>query len=564
MNTEKLDPRIQAHNLEELSQKLLQFVGANGKYMPHTKAVQISLNNPNLKDLEVIDTPGVNDPIASREECTKALLKDCHVVFIVSPSTQFLTDSDMDLFDRVSNKEGLQEIYFVASQADAMLCSPSEVEKSGRHLPIALERAQKSLSSQLDKTMEALIQKNPNQREIFEKAKRNGVILTSEVCFSMYKDFKNQASWESQKEEYYNLWRNLTECYPDAFNSAEKSKESLLLLSNMGAIKERLEKAAQNKDEIISQRVQDFAKSQASNLHNLITQLLEDLKRDKNRIKDADIHTIAKQIEVLAKRSLEIETEFTDAYEEFIYHFIKNIRDGLNEALTKAIQTARSSARKEEGEEEEYYTERVKQGGILGSFKRNFLWWADDDAGYDEVVRTRAVIKAGAVVDYLREMHERCENALNDSVQSFKIAFKKDLYAKVFPILRQIIQDDELIDEMAFKKSVKAVLDPLEFGEFEYTLPSEISVHTGFLKGDEALRFIKKVEEYFRDFKDEAKNDVKEHCAFLAKELGEQDFASGVLSKLQKDMQDLKKQVENKKQSIAQLDAQIKALKEIQ
>ncbi|GAA7431470.1 hypothetical protein ID0992_13190 [Helicobacter pylori] len=83
---------------------------------------------------------------------------------------------------------------------------------------------------------------------------------------------------------------------------------------------------------------------------------------------------IAKQIEILEKRSLEIETKFTDAYEEFILHFIKNIRDGLNEALTKAIQTARSSTRKEEGEEKEYYTERVKQGGLFGSFKRNFLW----------------------------------------------------------------------------------------------------------------------------------------------------------------------------------------------
>ncbi len=62
LNTEKLDPRIQANSLEELNQKLLQFVGADGKYMPYTKAVRISLNNPNLKDLEVIDTPGVNDP----------------------------------------------------------------------------------------------------------------------------------------------------------------------------------------------------------------------------------------------------------------------------------------------------------------------------------------------------------------------------------------------------------------------------------------------------------------------------------------------------------------------
>ncbi|GAA7583972.1 hypothetical protein MMM150_08970 [Helicobacter pylori] len=198
-NIEKLDPRIQANSLEELNQKLLQFVGANGKFMPCTKAVEISLNNSNLKDLEIIDTPGVNDPIVSREERTKALLKDCHVVFIISPSNQFLGESDMDLFDRVSNKESLQEIYFVGSQADSVVCSSSEVEKSDRHLPTALEMAQKSLSSSLDKAMEALIQKYPNQREIFEKAIKNGVILTSGACFSMYKDFKNQASWESKK-----------------------------------------------------------------------------------------------------------------------------------------------------------------------------------------------------------------------------------------------------------------------------------------------------------------------------------------------------------------------------
>ncbi len=200
LNTEKLDPRIQADSLEELNQKLLQFVGANGKFMPYTKAVQISLNNPNLKDLEVIDTPGVNDPIVSREERTKALLKDCDVVFVISPSGQFLTENDIDLFDRVSSKEGIQEIYFVASQADSAVCAPSEVQNSRQHLPTALENAQKSFSSQLNQVMEKLIQKYPNQRGIFEKAIKNGVILTSGICFSMYKDFENQASWEREKE----------------------------------------------------------------------------------------------------------------------------------------------------------------------------------------------------------------------------------------------------------------------------------------------------------------------------------------------------------------------------
>ncbi len=564
LNTKNLDPRIQANSLEELNQKLLQFVGANGKYMPCTKAVQISLNNPNLKDLEIIDTPGVNDPIVSREERTKALLKDCHVVFIISLSNNFLSSSDMDLFDRVSNKEGLQEIYFVGSQIDSAVCAPSEAQNSRHHLPTALENTQKSLSSSLNATMSLFKKKYPHQQEIFEKAIKNGVILTSGVCFSMYKDFKNRASWESKKEteEYQNALRNLTNAYPDAFNSVDKSEESLLLLSNMGTIEERLEKAAQRKEEIISQRLQDYAQSQANNLHNLITQLLKDLEDEKKRVKNADMGAITKQIKAYEKLSDEIEIGFREAYEEFILHFINNIRASLEETLKKAIQTAKTRSREEE--EEERYTERVKQSGLFGSFKRNFLSWADDDAGYDEVLRTRAVIKAGAVVDYLKEMHKICEKALNDSVGSFKIVFRKELYAKVLPVLRQIIPDDDLIDEVAFKKSVHAVMDGIKFEEFDYTIPSEIGAQTGFLKGYGAVQFAQSVEKHLRDFKAKAKNDVEKYCTDLEKNLKKQDFASGVLSKLKKDMQNLKNQAQNKEQSIAQLDAQIKSLKRIQ
>ncbi|GAA7252054.1 hypothetical protein ID0469_14850 [Helicobacter pylori] len=197
---------------------------------------------------------------------------------------------------------------------------------------------------------------------------------------------------------------------------------------------------------------------------------------------------------------------FRDKYEAFIFHFIKNIRDGLNETLKNAIRTARVGVRKEE--QEEHYTERVKEG-IFRSLIRGFFWRAGG-AGYDEVSRTRAVIKAGAVVDFLTEMHGICEKALNDSVGSFKIVFKKDLYAKVFPVLRQIINDDSLIDERAFKKSVNAVMDEIEFGEFEYAgIPSEIGEKTGFLKGDEAKQFIESVESYVRGFEDKTLRDVK-------------------------------------------------------
>ncbi|MFP6257560.1 dynamin family protein [Helicobacter pylori] len=569
LNTEKLDPRIQANSLQELNQKLLQFVGADGKYMPCTKAVQISLNNPNLKDLEVIDTPGINDPIASREERTKALLKDCDVVFIVSPSNQFLTDSDMDLFDRVSNKEGLQEIYFVASQTDSAVCSPSEVQNSRQHLPTALENVQKALSSQLNNIMGKLIQNYPNQREIFEKAIKNGVILASGVCFSMYKDFNNQASWErNQKtEEYHNALRNLRDAYPDAFSSDDKSKESLLFLSNMGAIEERLKKAAQKKEEIISQKWQDYTQSQANNLHNLITQLLQDLEDEKKRIKNADISAIKEQIEAYEKLSGNIETGFREAYEEFILHFINNIRTGLDKTLEEFIQQTKKNNEYQKGKDDEYFTKKVKQDGFSGSVARFFGQALNDEWGYEEKGYYKKVtsVKAGAVLDYLTEMHERCESALNDSASSFKVVFRKELYAKVFSQLREIISDD-LIDEVAFQKSVMAVLDSIEFKEFDYTdkLPGEIRGKTGNLKGDEANAFIQSVEMHVRNFKAETREDVKGYIQGLREDLEKQNFASDTLKKLKENMQNLHNQVQNKEQSIAQLDAQIKALKGIQ
>ncbi|GAA9079204.1 dynamin family protein [Helicobacter pylori] len=415
INPKDLETRIQADSLEELNQKLYQFVGKEGKYMPYTKAVQISLNNPNLKSLEIIDTLGVNDPIVSRETRTKALLKECDVVFVIIPSGNFLTDSDMDLFDRVSNKEGIQEIYFVASQADSAVCAPSEVENSRHHLPTALENVQKSLSSSLNETMSLLEKKYPHQQEIFESAIKNGIILTSGVCYNLYKDFENQASWEREKEEYQLAWENLTNDYPDAFDSDDKSKESLLLLSNIDAIRGRLEEAAKEKENIISQRLQKYLEAQANNLSSLVANLLRELESEKNRIKDADLNKISEQLKEYEKLSDKIEINFKEEYDTFVLNFIKDIKNRLNNALKEAAQTASDGIK-----EKEENPERVEQDGFWGGFKR--LWGGvfGEDWGYE------SGIKAGAVIDFLKEMNKDCEDALNDQVKSFKIDFKKN------------------------------------------------------------------------------------------------------------------------------------------
>ncbi|GAA7919437.1 hypothetical protein TH0221_05580 [Helicobacter pylori] len=101
--------------------------------------------------------------------------------------------------------------------------------------------------------------------------------------------------------------------------------------------------------------------------------------------------------------------------------------------------------------------------------------------------------------------------------------------------------------------------------EFDYTdlLPSEIKEQTGLLEGDEANQFIQSTKSYMRGFKETIKNDVKDYIKVLKENLKDQNFADDVLSKLVEETQNLKNQVQNKEQSIAQLDVQIKALREI-
>ncbi|GAA7702071.1 hypothetical protein HpCOL10_11290 [Helicobacter pylori] len=242
------------------------------------------------------------------------------------------------------------------------------------------------------------------------------------------------------------------------------------------------------------------------------------------------------------------------------------MKDGLEKTLEEFIQQTKKNNEYQKGKDDEYFTKKVKQDGFSGSVARFFGQAFSDDWGYEQKGYYKKVtsVKAGAVLDYLTEMHERCESALNDSANSFKVVFRKELYAKVFKQLREIISDD-LIDEVAFKKSVMAVLDRIEFKEFDYTdkLPGEIRGKTGNLKGDEANVFIQSVEMHVRNFKDETKNDVKGYIQGLRENLEKQNFASDTLKKLKENMQNLQNQVQNKVQSIAQLDAKIQALKEI-
>lgn len=68
---------------EDSFENLIEYVGADGQYVSITKSVTIYYPKEYLKGVNIVDTPGFNDPIVSREERTKDFLKKADVVLLM-------------------------------------------------------------------------------------------------------------------------------------------------------------------------------------------------------------------------------------------------------------------------------------------------------------------------------------------------------------------------------------------------------------------------------------------------------------------------------------------------
>lgn len=76
---------------------LIEYVGADGKYISITKSVTIYYPKDYLKGVEIVDTPGFNDPIVSREERTKEFLRKADVVLLMLYAGRPFDATDRDI-----------------------------------------------------------------------------------------------------------------------------------------------------------------------------------------------------------------------------------------------------------------------------------------------------------------------------------------------------------------------------------------------------------------------------------------------------------------------------------
>lgn len=103
---------------EDSFSNLIEYVGADGKYISITKSVTIYYPKEYLRGVQIVDTPGFNDPVVSREERTKAFLNKADVVLLMLYAGRPFDATDRDILFQNVRKCGIGKVLMGINKYD--------------------------------------------------------------------------------------------------------------------------------------------------------------------------------------------------------------------------------------------------------------------------------------------------------------------------------------------------------------------------------------------------------------------------------------------------------------
>ncbi|KIM09488.1 MAG: hypothetical protein KU38_09220 [Sulfurovum sp. FS08-3] len=321
-------------SIPDLIGKLNEYVGANGKYTPITRNTTLSLNIPTLKDIELVDTPGVNDPIISRGMATRDFLSRCDTVFLLSTSSQFMGQEDTEFLVNTLPADGITNIILLGSKFDSVLVD--EFKKYGGDIKKAIKDIYQKLSQQANNALQAVINSNPN-KPIMEKVKNKEVKFISGICYNIAKKGRENLD-EMEKHALENLEKRYNITLDD---------KVLFELANIDRIKNiDLEKIKSQKDEILANKLSDLIAGQSNEFNIQLESLLKVLNAKMAELDRANVKELQQRAAYiengLNRAGSDVKQVFTDLsfdIEENIYKLIRLINDRSSDYLGIKVES---------------------------------------------------------------------------------------------------------------------------------------------------------------------------------------------------------------------------------
>ena len=249
--------------LEDVQQDLKAYVGADGAYTPFVKYLVLHIDNPLLKGLEIVDTPGLGDPILSRSQKTNDFLIQCDLVFLLSVTSQFLNRDDLALLQSTLPAEAIQAAVLVGTKFDqALLEDPS---RSRISLKEAVLSTSKKIAQSARRTLERECALAPQNKVM---AKVSGSLPPQFTSSILYRAAREIEQGKSLGEGETHILSQLDR----RFVGVECSNPKFLMgLANISRLKKKeFDKVHAEKEKVIAERSRAFAKEKR---HSFLQQL---------------------------------------------------------------------------------------------------------------------------------------------------------------------------------------------------------------------------------------------------------------------------------------------------
>lgn len=507
--------------LSEIQAKLKDYVGSEGKFMPFTKSITLCLDNEFLKDVQIIDTPGLNDPVPSRSARTNEILRECDAVLVLSPAGQFMDQNDVILVRKLAGS--VARIFVIASKGDNELYG-SEKDKNGGVLNAIFE----SIQNTLERSKNNALQKADVESNVLQRALKEKVIVCAGICAGVV-----AKRGENLDETEIHTLNRLKEEYPNDFQG-EKMWENLSKLANIEALNAVFAELKKDKELILQERISGFLQSNDKAL-NAYKEALQDRVRQRiDALQKVDIDGLKARANALQEVKERGESMLDSEWNELCVKFCFDIRGILKDKQTEFFENL-------ENEAESKQNDFIKETGLI--FK---------DKHYLKKVNANAVINA------IEKTCERLENLLNDETARAIQAWREKMPSTLLKALREEISD-EFIDGFVFKKCLRDIFNKITYPSIKYgKIPNSISgvsgiledsVETHFFSKDEyyrpATRFINEVFNFTMRFKQEVREDIDK----LANELSSAfafGFGKDMFQSLSDEIQSLQKDLASK------------------
>ena len=303
----------------DIHQGLADYVGAKGRFTPIVSYIELGLDNSLLKGMEVIDTPGLDDPVIARSKVTKNYLAHCDVVFVLSRGSAFLTGEDKKLIDSVLPAEGVKVKKLIASQFDnvALDYNPNQSGKK------TVQEVWNDFGKKTIKTARIWWQARKEKEEM-------NPMLVSSLFYSAARKMEKKQTL-SEEEEHV-----LTQ-FETNFIGFTRTPEMLYELSQIHTIRNNVwEEIRKKKEEILEQKSKDFVADKKAGCLEKLREIRSQVENNLSHLQNVDKEGL-RQKEKQIRRVLEkSRNKIRDIFGNCAYESKRKVMD-LQSEIRKTV-----------------------------------------------------------------------------------------------------------------------------------------------------------------------------------------------------------------------------------